>query len=129
MNPERSTRQLLSDIVEQLGIIKTFKPDSIESYAKDFKTKYAVERGYLIVGEIVKRLPRMFREEYSALEWTSLAAFRDFIAHNYVKIENVAVWKALLRLEGLKAEIEEIIANDKRLDRFDEPQGNLPDDD
>lgn len=49
-------------------------------------TQFAVIRAYEVIGEIVKRLPQTFTDEYLDVNWRKLAGFRDFLAHNYDEI-------------------------------------------
>jgi len=56
-----------------------------ESFAADYRTRYAVERAFIALGEAVKDLARTV--DLVALDpagpWNEPPRFRDFLAHDY----------------------------------------------
>jgi uncharacterized protein with HEPN domain len=75
----------------------------------DGMTRYAVMRGYEILGEAVRHLPESLKMANSDIPWTTLAAVRNRIVHGYFGIDDSILFttidedlKSLLpRLEAL----------------------------
>ncbi len=57
----------------------------VDSFARDERTRYAVERAFIALGEAVKELAKAV--DLNALNphgpWREPARFRDFLAHDY----------------------------------------------
>jgi len=64
----------------------------------------------LQIGEIVKRLSPELTFKHLAVEWSSIARFRDILTHNYGKVEMPAVWDVIMNdIPLLKKECESIL--------------------
>lgn len=126
---KKDTRPLLMDVVKYLDYVEEFSKEGYEAYIKDIRTQLVLQKTYEIIGEIVKRFSFSFREEYSDVEWQSLASFRDFLAHHYENIEHRYVWKAVEQMPAVREKVKRILETDQNLDRFDEPHGKMADDD
>jgi uncharacterized protein with HEPN domain len=63
---------------------------------EDFLGSYLVQSScafsILQIGEAVKRLSIGFAEEHPEVSWSSIAKFRDVLAHRYGSIDLSAVW-------------------------------------
>lgn len=66
---------------------------------------------YEVVGEIVKRLPADLRQANPQIDWRKLAAFRDFLAHNYDEIILEFMWQAAEDLPVLQNAVEAVLAS------------------
>ena len=77
---------------------------SVQEYARSRLIRSAVEREFMLIGEAVNR----FRaEEGNAVlpDAQQIVRFRNFIAHEYDKVENEVVWNAAQRhVPKLKAD-------------------------
>lgn len=68
------------------------------SFAADERTRYAVERAFISLGEAIKELAKAV--DLSALDangpWREPARFRDFLAHDYDdQVVPTLVWKTI----------------------------------
>jgi uncharacterized protein with HEPN domain len=69
----------------------------------------AVIRQYEVIGEIAKRLPQELLEAQPSVDWRAIKAFRDFLAHNYDRIDVAIIWDAIAKLPHLKSVVETIL--------------------
>jgi len=108
---ERS-RKYLSDILIAAGLIEDFLSDvpDFSVYQGDQKTKSAVERQLVIVGEAVN----LFKKE-CGLELhnsTQIVNFRNRLVHAYDSIDDAIVWVIIQKyLPDLKKEVEKLLNN------------------
>ena len=106
---ERS-RKYLSDILIAVGLIEEFISDisSFNDYQNDNKTRSAVERQLVIIGEAVNH----FRKESGSNLNSShqIINFRNRLVHAYDAIDDAIVWVIIQKhLPELKKEVEELI--------------------
>lgn len=92
MNPE--SEEYLKTILEEGAAIQDFvRGLDFDSYRHDKKTRFAVERGFEIIGEALTRLRRV---EPALLErikdHRTIISFRNILAHAYDHIEDKIVW-------------------------------------
>src|ERR1700749_4145328 len=112
---ERSSLLLLEDISTSIDHIFDYtKGQSFEQYEADSKTKDAVERNFLIIGEAVSRIPQEFKDRHEQVEWRIIKDFRNFIIHEYFGINKLIVWDTIkLKLQQLQNEIRDLIEIEK----------------
>lgn len=90
---ERQLSFLLEDIADAIGNILTFTRGlSFELYEADLKTRQAVERNFMIIGEAVARIPEDFKTEHTEINWRQVKDFRNVIVHDYFGIDHTIVW-------------------------------------
>lgn len=83
-----------------------------ETFEADERTRYAVERAFIALGEAIKDLSRSV--DLNALDaggpWREPARFRDFLAHDYDdQVIPTLLWKTItLSLASLDAALERI---------------------
>ena len=65
-----------------------------ESTNKDYDYRSSVLFNLQQIGENAK-LIRLWLSENSTYDWNPVCSFRDFIAHNYARVENKVIWKIL----------------------------------
>jgi uncharacterized protein with HEPN domain len=104
------SRKYLSDILIALGLIEEFISDisNFTDYQNDNKTKSAVERQLVIIGEAVNH----FRKESGSNLNSShqIINFRNRLVHAYDAIDDAIVWVIIQKhLPELKKEVEELI--------------------
>ena len=113
MTAPRDFRDFLRDMVLACrSIIRFVEGMTIEAYLADEKTRYAVMRGYEILGEAVRHLPEPLKLAHPEIPWATMAAVRNRIVHGYFGIDDTILFttigqelKPLLpRLEALAAE-------------------------
>jgi uncharacterized protein with HEPN domain len=105
------TANLLRDLLAELSDIATFTSKGRQVFMADRMAQKAVIRSYEVISEIVKRILQSVRDSNPQIDWRQLAAFRDFLAHNYdaVRLENV--WKAIEDLPQLRANVESLYSS------------------
>ncbi len=90
---ERTLSLLLDDIKVSIETIKDFTRDfTFEMYETDLKTRHAVERNFMIIGEAVSRLPDTFKQTHTEVNWRQVKDFRNVIVHDYFGIDNNIIW-------------------------------------
>ena len=86
---ERDLLLLLEDITFSINHIFDYTRElSLEKYEQDQKTKDAVERNFMIIGEAVSRIPDDFKSQHQQVEWRIIKDFRNFIIHEYFGIND-----------------------------------------
>jgi len=106
---KKALKPYLRDLLAELADIADFSAVGREVFWTDRRTQKAVIRSYEVIGEIVKRIPQAIRDENPQIDWRKLAAFRDFLAHNYDDVTLRNVWEAVEDLPNLKALVEAML--------------------
>jgi uncharacterized protein with HEPN domain len=70
---------------------------SFESYRRDAKTRFAVERGVEIVSEAVRRLPPAICQEHQSVPWDDIRGIGNILRHNYDRVDDRIIWHAVER--------------------------------
>ena len=82
MTSSRDYRDFLDDIVGACrSIIQFVEGLTLDTYLADEKTRYAVMRGYEIMGEAVRHLPDDLKLANPDIPWATMAAVRNRIVH------------------------------------------------
>ena len=68
---------------------------SLEAYVDDEKTRFAVMRGYEIMGEAVRHLPDDQKTDNPDIPWTTMTAMRNRIAHGYFGIDDTILFMTI----------------------------------
>lgn len=110
MTAARDYRDFLSDMVLACrSIIRFAEGMTLDDYLADEKTRYAVMRGYEVLGEAVRHIPESVKSANPDIPWTTMTAVRNRIVHGYFGIDDSVLFvtidqdlKPLLpRLEAL----------------------------
>jgi uncharacterized protein with HEPN domain len=104
------SRKYLSDILLAIDLIIDFisEIDDFSAYQADYKTKSAVERQLVIIGEAVNN----YRKESGGDINSSIQIvnFRNRLVHAYDSIDDAIVWVIINKhLPGLKIEVEKLL--------------------
>ncbi len=83
---------------------------SFESYMNDEKTKAAVERKLLVIGEALSQMNRENPNvETRVLDLKKIVAFRNILVHSYFGVDDRIVWNIVIsKLHQLRTEIEKL---------------------
>ena len=102
----------LRDILESIALIEHYVAGSNrDSFLEDRQLQDSVVRRFEIIGEAVKNLPRMLRDQYAGVPWKRLAGLRDVLIHRYSGVDEELVWKMIGQdLPGLKVSVQNILA-------------------
>ncbi len=114
----KDERVYLDELLARIRMIEDFTAPGQADFLASEKTQEAVIRCFEVIGEIVKRLPADWLSAYPEIPWKQLAGFRDFLIHNYDRVNVVIVWRAVKDdIPALKAAIQAMLDN---LDRTPE---------
>lgn len=62
------------------------------------------------IGELVKKIPMEFRNEYNEIPWRNIAGMRDIVVHNYETIDKLILWNVVIdEIDSLKQFCKKII--------------------
>jgi uncharacterized protein with HEPN domain len=93
---ERDYRDFLEDLVSACRSIIGFVDGmSFDAYLADEKTRFAVMRGYEIMGEATKQLPQEVKEANADIPWIYIAAVRNRIAHAYFGLDDLLLFETI----------------------------------
>ncbi len=96
MTAPRDIRDFLNDMVMACRSILRFTEGmTLDAYLADEKTRYAVMRGYEILGEAVRHLPEPLKSANPDLPWTTMAAVRNRIVHGYFGIDDTILFTTI----------------------------------
>lgn len=96
MTAERDYRDFLQDLVNACrSIISFVEGMSFEAYMNDEKTRFAVMRGYEIMGEATRHLPPELKQANPDIPWVYMAAVRNRIAHGYFGIDDMILFETI----------------------------------
>ncbi len=111
MTPGRSHLDYLDDIRQAIEkAIEFVGGMSLDTFASDDKTTYAVIRALELVGEATKRIPQDVRDKYAEVPWRSMAGIRDKLIHDYMTVNLEVVWKTVTEdLPALLPQIRRIM--------------------
>jgi uncharacterized protein with HEPN domain len=103
---------VLEDIIEAAEYIaEDTAGATYEGFLRDRRTRQAVERNFLTIGEAVNRLRRHAPGLAAQLtEANAIVAFRNALVHDYGDISYPDVWVAVQEsLPVLRAEVESLL--------------------
>jgi uncharacterized protein with HEPN domain len=85
-------KKYLSDMLQAIELAEQFAEDTVdfESYQADLKTKSAVERQLVILGEAVNKFSKAAPES-PLNNIPQIVSFRNRLAHNYDEVDDTIV--------------------------------------
>jgi len=110
----RDYRDYLTDMVEACrSILRFVEGMTLASYLADEKTRFAVMRGFEIMGEAARRLPDEIKNANADIPWKLMTAVRNRAIHGYFGIDDTIMFTTigedlrplLPRLERLAREL------------------------
>jgi uncharacterized protein with HEPN domain len=94
----RDHRDFLNDMVMACqSIFRFVEGMDLDTYLADEKTRFAVLRGYEILGEAVRHLPESLKAANPEIPWTTLSAVRNRIIHGYFGIDDTILFVTIDR--------------------------------
>lgn len=92
---ERDLAHLL-DIVQAAAKIQQYIRDiDLAVFQQDEMRQDAVIHRLEVIGEATKRLSDDFRNKHPQIPWRLMARNRDFMIHNYDKIDLERIWETI----------------------------------
>lgn len=101
------------DSIEKIEFI--VKDLSYGQYLKDWIKQDAIVRNIEIIGESLKNIDDELVKKYPKVPWKEAKGMRNFLIHEYFRIEYDEVWLTLNEdLPKLKVQIQEILNDIKK---------------
>lgn len=118
MSQARSYVDFLEDIQSASEKAMAFLGSmSLEAFAGDEKTVFAVVRALEIVGEATKHIPQEVRDRHPDVPWRAMAGIRDKLIHDYVSVSLEIVWKTVIeKLPTLVPSLRRILEEERLRD-------------
>lgn len=83
----------ISDILHAIDKIQRYTEGmAFDAFAADEKTVDAVLWNLTVIGEAASHVPPDLMDRYPDIEWRSMRAMRNFLVHEYVKVDLPTVW-------------------------------------
>ncbi|MBK8341514.1 MAG: DUF86 domain-containing protein [Flavobacteriales bacterium] len=99
MSEAHSDRILLDHLVEAIDQVLSYtKGMDLHAFLADRLVQDGVIRNFMVMGEAVKRLSPVVRENYPDVEWKKIAGMRDKLVHDYMGIDKYAIWLTIERV-------------------------------
>ena len=116
MKAQRDYRDFLGDIVSACrSIIGFVEGMTLEAYLADEKTRFAVMRGYEIMGEAVRHLPEQLRAANPDIPWATMTAVRNRVIHAYFGIDDSILFTTVeAELKPLLPRLEALLREHQR---------------
>jgi uncharacterized protein with HEPN domain len=94
----RREAQRLDDIASAIRDIKQFTAEmESRAFLADRQVQQAVASALVQIGEAIKALPPELRNRHPAVAWAKWAGLRDFIVHQYFRIDQSRIWRIVQR--------------------------------
>ena len=94
----RREAQRLDDIANAVSEIRRFTVGmEAKAYLADRQVQQAVAWALIIIGEAIKALPPDLRARHEAVAWAKWAGLRDFLVHQYFRIDQRRIWRIIQR--------------------------------
>ena len=108
MTAPRDYRDFLDDMVAACrAIIRFVEGMALDDYLADEKTRFAVLRGYEIMGEAVRHIPDEVKTANPEIPWVTMSAVRNRIVHGYFGIDDLILFTTIEQeLQGLLPRLE-----------------------
>ena len=116
--PSKNPAQRLKDIIDNIDAVRAFTAGmTLDDFAADRKTIYAVTRALEIISEASRRLPDDLKLRYPTIDWPAVAAAGNVYRHEYEVVDEALVWHTVQNsLTGLRnvstAELQRLSAED-----------------
>lgn len=111
---ERSTSILLLDMLEAINAIQQYVTDvDYQTFLTNRMIRDAVVRNVQVLGEAANRVPKVFREQHSTIEWTRIIRTRHILVHDYFGLDYEIIWRIItLHLPQLRQSLDIILDNE-----------------
>ena len=104
----------VEDTITACELILQFTQNMTDiDYYFDLKTKAAVEREFVIIGEALNRIKKSNGNMLNSIDnWREIIGFRNVITHGYDVVEDEIVWDAVKNnIPALLKQLQNIITN------------------
>jgi len=111
---KRGDVESLKDILESANRIQRYIGSStLAEFMANTQAQDAVVRNLSIIGEAVKNLSAVFREEHQEVEWAKIAGLRDRLVHDYFSLDWDVLWDVVqTRIPTLRDQVAELLPHE-----------------
>jgi uncharacterized protein with HEPN domain len=93
MRPEERDLAYLWDMLQaSRDVLEFTRGQSFPQFSTDRRTRFAVERQLLVIGEAASHVSDTFREAHPEIPWASIVGQRNVLAHDYGEILVERIW-------------------------------------
>ena len=103
-------KKYLFDVINAIELIQLFTSDVEDffEFKKDLKTKSAVERQLILIGEAVNKAKKI-DTDFELSHASQIISVRNRIVHSYDNIDDAIIWAIIkVHLNKLRAEISDL---------------------
>ena len=109
----RDDRLYLIHITECIERIERYTAPGHDVFLCDTMMQDAVLRNLRVLSESTQRLSDPLKDQHSEVDWTSIAAFRNVVVHDYLGIDLEIIWEITQRdVPELKQGVERILSKE-----------------
>ena len=104
----KDDRLYLVHIRERIERIERYSASGRDAFMADTLIQDAILRNLQTLAESTQRLSPELKAQHAAVDWRSVAAFRNVVVHNYLGLDLAQIWDIVQKdLPELKREVEE----------------------
>lgn len=106
-------KQRLLHILEAIDRLQTFAGNlSKDELEADVLRYYGIVKNIEIIGEAANMLTREFREGHADVNWRVIANMRNFLVHEYFRVDKDIVWSVIHKdIVELKEKVANYLSN------------------
>lgn len=99
----------IGHITESITKIEEFvKGLNKDAFLRNEVIKYACYANLIILSEAATKLSKIYKEQTSEVEWELIVGFRNFIVHEYFRVNWNIVWDVIeVNLPKLKQKLQQ----------------------
>jgi uncharacterized protein with HEPN domain len=112
LNKESRDLFRVQDILKAISLINSFvdKTD-FPTFSKSELIQSAVIHQFQIIGEACDKISDETKSTFTNIEWRAIKSFRNFLIHEYFKVDVGEVWATIENdLKGLEEQMEDILS-------------------
>lgn len=108
-SPDSTRIQELYTAVER--VVARLYGSTLDEFLADLDLQDIALMQFVVLGEAAAHVSEATRRRYPQIAWRKAAATRNFIVHEYAKVDFVQVWDTVMDdLPGLLAELPAVLA-------------------
>jgi uncharacterized protein with HEPN domain len=86
----------LRDILEQIALVRAWTEGmTLQAFAGDVRTRYAVQMAFVIMGEAADALPPEMHQRHPEVHWRGLADIGNTFRYRYWAVDHQITWAGL----------------------------------
>jgi uncharacterized protein with HEPN domain len=106
----RPFRERLQDILDAIAKVEGEQAKGKEAFESSPLIQVWMVHHLMIIGEAVRSIDPALRQKHPAVPWRQIAGMRNFLVHDYFRINHAIVWETVEKhLPGFKQQVEDIL--------------------